>query len=161
MKYWVVLSLAVGWLAVPVPGGSAATALPRLVYVFSPDRAEQLEHIQDINRLARLYKGRLAVVGVVRPGMNETAPDFNAELAFPLVAAAYMAQQDGWSQKLEAGLVASGGYLLLEDRGGVEVGAGTDYKIGELGADLIQLIGGSIATDIDQSTWGKVKELFK
>ena len=161
MKYWLALCcLAVGWLA-PAPGWCAATALPRLVYVFSPDRVEQRENIQDINHLARLYKGRLAVVGVMRLGEDEMFSGFNTELAIPLVSAALMAQQAGWSKKLEAGVAASGGYLLLEDRRGVEVGAGTDYQLGELGADLVQVIGRSISTDIDQSTWGKVKELFK
>lgn len=161
MKYWAVFCWTIAWLIVPTCAWGTSPDLPRLVYVFSPELLEQREYLQELDRLARLYKGRLTVIGIVRSNEDEKTLTFHPELTFSLVPAIHMAQQGEDANKLGVALTARKGYLLLKDKNGITIGDGTDYELNKLKADLIHLINPGISTDIDQSTWGKVKELFK
>ncbi len=119
---------------------AAVQSADRVYYLFSPDIVEQrlrAEHLQ------RLLRDRLLVV-IARDEWSADSPT--------VVAAAAVVEAPGFPAFLKEQLDAESDYFALWDAGILWTGPGRDLE---------KLIAVDIVTEVDESTWGKVKDLFK
>ncbi len=113
---------------------AAVRSPDRVYYLFSPDAVEQRQRAERMQRL--LHERPLVVIARGPWGMENPAvvgaPDFPAFL----------------KERLDA----ESDYFALWDAGRWRTGSGRDLE---------DLVAANIATEVDESTWGKVKDLFK
>ena len=122
-------------------------ALPedsRVFYVFSPDKAPQRQRVL---RLWRQFHAQDAEQRFVAIARDEQVP---AVEGLPLWSAATAAQSPEVPAYIKARLDAAGDYFAAIDSEGA-------LRLAGLGQDLLQ----PLSTEIDESTWGKVKDLFR
>lgn len=131
---------------------SAATsgpieALPedsRVFYVFSYDRLPQRQRVLQLWQQFRAQNAEQRLVAIAR---DEQGP---AVEGLTLWSGARAAQSLAVPAYIKARLDADGDYFAAVDAEGALHWAGP-------GQDLLQ----PVATEVDESTWGKVKDLFK
>lgn len=122
-------------------------ALPedsRVFYVFSPDRPPQCQRVLQLWHQFRAQDAEQRLVAIVRDGQGPTIEGLT------LWSGARAAQSSAVPAYIKARLDADGDYFAAIDS------AGTLHWAGP-GQDLLQ----PLATEVDESTWGKVKDLFK
>lgn len=122
-------------------------ALPadsRVFYVFSPDRAPQHQRVLQLWHQFRAEDAEQRLVAIAR---DEQGP---AVEGLTLWSVAKAAQSLAVPAYIKARLDADGDYFAAVDSEGALHWAGP-------GQDLLQ----PLATEVDESTWGKVKDLFK
>lgn len=138
--------------------GSREAARPDYLYlVFCPLQSEQSARAAQVERLAGLLDPRLQVIAVpCGPGASELHPETvraAGSLSCPVAA------EDGaWPLPAEVELLRGGTddwTVLVRREGPVRM------VRAEEAARLLTSTGGSAATDIDDSTWGKIKEIFR
>ena len=137
-----------------------------LFFVFSPAHPEHQIHARQLQALASRYEERLEVTGIVRSRRGEKMgvvglEDFRIHngLTYELlpIPVAYLDPQVPAAVKEKFGDVAD--FILLADNSGKSI------IIGD-GDDLVQIdsaIGlgsGSVRTEVEENTWGKIKVLF-
>ena len=133
-------------LASEANSGSIA-ALPkdsRVFYVFSPDKAPQHQRVLQLWHQFRAQDAEQRLVAIARDGQGPTLEGLT------LWSGARAAQSSAVPAYIKARLDADGDYFAAIDS------AGTLHWAGP-GQDLLQ----PLATEVDESTWGKVKDLFK
>lgn len=138
--------------------GSREAARPDCLYlVFCPLQSEQSTRAAQVERLAGLLDPRLQVIAVpCGPGASRLDPETvraAGSLSCPVAA------EDGaWPLPAEVEQLRAGtdDWTVL-----VRGGGPVTMVRAEEAARLLTLTGGSAATDIDDSTWGKIKEIFR
>ena len=112
----------------------------RVYYLFSPDAVEQRQRAERMQRL--LHDRPLVVIARGPWGMENPA----------VVAAVAVVGAPDFPAFLKERLDAESDYFALWDAGRWRTGSGRDLE---------DLVAANIATEVDESTWGKVKDLFK
>ena len=136
-------------LLVAASGASSGEieALPedsRVFYVFSPDKAPQRQRVL---QLWQQLGGQDAEQRFVAIARDEQVP---AVEGLTLWSAAMAAQSPEVPAYIKARLDADGDYFAAIDSEGA-------LRLAGPGQDLLQ----PLSTEIDESTWGKVKDLFR
>ena len=119
---------------------AAARSADRVYYLFSPEVVEQRRRAEYLQR--RLRDRPLVVI---------TRDEWSADSP-AVVAAAAVAEAPDFPAFLKERLDAESDYFAFWDAGLLRTGSGQD---------LDDLITADIITEVDESTWGKVKDLFK
>jgi hypothetical protein len=123
-------------------------ALPedsRVFYVFSHDRAPQRQRVLQLWRQLRAQDAEQRFVAIVRDGqVLAMAEDLT------LWSAAMAAQSPEVPAYIKARLDADGDYFAAID-------SDDTLRLAGPGQDLLQ----PLSTEVDESTWGKVKDLFR
>lgn len=122
-------------------------ALPedsRVFYVFSPDRAPQRQRVLQLWQQLGTQDAEQRFVAIAREGQVPAIEGLT------LWSAALAAQSPEVPAYIKARLGADGDYFAAIDS------EGTLYLAGP-GQDLLQ----PLSTEVDETTWGKVKDLFR
>ena len=123
-------------------------ALPedsRVFYVFSPDKAPQHQRVLQLWRQLRARDAEQRFVAIARDEHVLAVAE-----GLTLWSAAMAAQSPEVPAYIKARLDADGDYFAIIDSEGA-------LRLAGLGQDLLQ----PLSTEIDESTWGKVKDLFR
>ena len=136
-------------LLVAASGASSGEieALPedsRVFYVFSPDREPQRQRVL---QLWQQLGGQDAEQRFVAIARDEQVPVVEGLTLWSAVMAAQSPEVPAY---IKARLDADGDYFAAIDSEGA-------LRLAGLGQDLLQ----PLSTEIDESTWGKVKDLFR
>ena len=125
----------------------------RFYYFFSFQEAEQRERAVDLQRLIQPFGADLEVMGIVR---EESFSGSELELSYPLITQA--AARIEMPPELESLFAHENDHAILVDADGriVADGPGSD-----LSRVLAHVGNRGLVTEIDESTWGKIKELFQ
>ena len=129
-------------------GSSEIQILPedsRVFYVFSHDRAPQRQRALQLWRQFSAQDAEQRFVAIARDGQVLAATE-----GLTLWSATMAAQSPEVPAYIKARLDADGDYFAAIDSEGALQLAGP-------GQDLLQ----PLSTEVDESTWGKVKDLFK
>ena len=129
-------------------GSSEIQILPedsRVFYVFSHDRAPQRQRVLQLWQQFSAQDAEQRFVAITRDGQVLAATE-----GLTLWSAAMAAQSPEVPAYIKARLDADGDYFAAIDSKGALQLAGP-------GQDLLQ----PLATEVDESTWGKVKDLFR
>ena len=151
------IALALG-LAAPVAGaGSGEFPVYQLFYLFDPDVKEQLRRALVLERATAEIDG-IELLGIVNSrDMGSAALN---RLDFQILSVGYFLQQDQFAAEAAQDWFRSGerGSLLLVK----ETGAGAISLAGDDFEATIHRLSASplISTEVDVTTWGKVKDLF-
>lgn len=141
------LILALIYLSAPclAAGEAELGAGDRIFYLFSP---ESLEQRQRVMRLWQQF-GDGAVVRVVAIARSGQTP-----LDLPLMSVAAANRSTAVPEYIKARLDAADDYFAIRSPLGVlrKTGRGEEFLIP---------LAIEVATEVDESTWGKVKELFR
>ena len=116
----------------------------RVFYVFSPDRAPQHQRVLQLWQQLGAQDAEQRFVAIAREGQVLAIEDLT------LWSAAQAAQAPEVPAYIKARLNAAGDYFAAVDS------EGTLYLAGP-GQDLLQ----PLSTEVDETTWGKVKDLFR
>ena len=128
-------------------GSSQIQDLPedsRVFYVFSPNRAPQRQRVLQLWQQLGAQDAEQRFVAIAREGQVPAIEGLT------LWSAALAAQSPEVPAYIKARLAADGDYFAAIDS------EGSLYLSG-LGQDLLQ----PLSTEVDESTWGKVKDLFR
>ena len=136
-------------LLVTASGASSSEieALPedsRVFYVFSPDKAPQRQRVLQLWQQLGGQDAELRFVAIAR---DEQEPVVEG---LTLWSAARAAQSPEVPAYIKARLAAAEDYFVAINSEGA-------LRLAGLGQDLLQ----PLSTEIDESTWGKVKDLFR
>ncbi len=129
-------------------GSSQIQDLPedsRVFYVFSPDRAPQRQRVLQLWQQFSAQDAEQRFIAIARDEQVLAAVE-----GLTLWSAALAAQSPEVPAYIKARLAADGDYFAAVDS------EGSLYLSG-LGQDLLQ----PLSTEVDESTWGKVKDLFR
>jgi hypothetical protein len=145
------------------PGGDAdqGGSPRRLFYAFSPQVPEHCSRAHLLQRLNPSCGQWLQITGIVRgdPGSGGLeALRCRFGLSYPLLAPEAVAADPGLPAELKAPGGGAGDYVLLLDGSGRTLAGGPGEGLAPLLAGLAREI---LSTDVDDSTWGKIKELFQ
>lgn len=134
----------------------------QLFYVFSPDDALQLLGARRLQDWTLAYPQQLRVIGILQRAAGSLEQfRLDSGLSFELLSVAEAQQHPDLPGALAGHLDSEAGYALLVDAAGQQAAAGSGAELPRvmgLAASLLQL---PIPTEVDESTWGKVKEIFK
>ena len=156
-------------LQVPAIAGGHGAAPHRLLYLFDPRVEVQAARAEQLADLIEPHRDLLEIVGIVRsagpaeeaslqPVLSSEAPAFEILNADRLLARSRISDEArDW---LRGVLPQSGDFFAFDSGTWIDL-TGRGREAGEGMAGYLRLIGTGASTDIDFSTWGKVKELFK
>ena len=116
----------------------------RVFYVFSPDKAPQHQRVLQLWQQLGDQDAEQRFVAIAREGQVLAIKDLT------LWSAALAAQSPEVPAYIKARLNVAGDYFAVVDS------EGTLYLAGP-GQDLLQ----PLSTEVDETTWGKVKDLFR
>ena len=133
----------------------AGPRLPCLFYLFAPGQAAV--HGGELEAVAQAYQDRLQVVGIVSGEQEIPAQEGVCEF----LNATQARQCPYLPEMVSDRLGGTEDYLLLLDAAGQPVAAETGYPLAELQEVLALVAGRKVTTEVDESTWGKIKELFR
>ena len=122
-------------------------ALPedsRVFYVFSPDRAPQRQRVLQLWQQFRTQDAEQRFVAISRDGQGSVVEEMT------LWSVAMAVQSPEVPAYIKARLDAAEDYFAVVDPEGT-------LRLAGPGQDLLQ----PLSTEIDESTWGKVKDLFR
>ena len=137
-----------------------------LFFVFSPDRPEHQIHARQLQALAKRYGERLEITGIVRSRRGETMDGVGLEdlrihngLSYELlpIPVAYLDPLVPAAVKEKFGDVAD--FILLADNSGKSIIIGDGDDLVQIDS-AIDLGSGSVRTEVEENTWGKIKVLF-
>ncbi|NKB69595.1 MAG: hypothetical protein GKR89_21200 [Candidatus Latescibacteria bacterium] len=143
--------------------GQPAEGEFQLVYLLSLDQREHPAQVQMLQDVWRNYQGQLQVKGVIRLSLEGAANEYlrqltsAGDLSYELVGL----PEDGPSETpghLYQVLQGKGSYAVLLDSAHRPVTQGRGSQLPHM---LAALSPGYIATEVDESTWGKIKVLFE
>lgn len=117
----------------------------RIFYVFSPDRAPQRQRVLQLWQQFSAQDAEQRFIAIARDGQMLTEVE-----GLTLWSTAMAAQSPEVPAYIKARLDADGDYFAAVDS------EGTLHLVG-LGQNLLR----PLSTEVDESTWGKVKDLFK
>ena len=146
-------------------GAQSAGSRPspaRLFYVFSADDAVLRLGAANLDQWNEEHGRPLQVLGLVqRPSDPAALAQLRLQegISFELVDAA--APHPGLPAELSPQLDSPAGFALLLDSKGRVAAAGPAAELNQVLAQAALLLEGQVATEVDESTWGKVKEIFK
>ena len=152
-------------LAVGVAGEPPERAGFRLIYVFNPDLEEHLDRALAAQSLMRSTAARAEVVGVVRGQLDEEElSDLTPRIGFDLISEEAARAGDTSPGRVDViewlsqrpGLRED--RLILEDATGIRL-AGDGAGMESVAAMLA--MAADVATRVEFTTWGKMKELFQ
>ena len=126
----------------------------RLLYLFDPDSGEQLRRAADLERAALEVKG-VELLGIVDSG--DTGSPWLNRLDFKIMSVDDFLQQDRAAAVAVKDWSGDRDLLLVKHTDGSTTSvAGEDFEA------TIQRLSttSSISTEVDVTTWGKVKDLF-
>lgn len=126
-------------------------ATERLYYFFSLEDARQRERAVDLQRLVQPFGADLEVMGIV-PDVSKSDVDVSYELVARGTAQIEM------SAELESFFDYENDHAVLVDEEGHVVANGSGSDLGRV---LAHVGNRGVVTEIDESTWGKIKELFQ
>lgn len=143
---------------------SERTLSAQLYYVFSADDAAQRLGARHLDQWNEDHGRPLLVMGLVQhrgdPAVMEQLR-LQEGLSFQLVCAAAARQDPDLPAELSGHLDSAAGFVLLVDAKGRAAASGEGAELNQVLDRAALLLGGMAATEVDQSTWGKVKEIFK
>ncbi len=150
----VMVALALG---LAIPGAEAQNpGFVQLFLLFDPDSHEQLRRAQDLERATAEIE-EIRVFGVVDTG-DIRSPGLG-RLGFEIFSVDDFLQQDQSVSELAEDWFRSGhrgSLLLVKENGGTTTVSGDDFE-----ATIHRLSPTPpIGTEVDVTTWGKVKDLF-
>ncbi|NUM88215.1 MAG: hypothetical protein HUU37_03335 [Bdellovibrionales bacterium] len=148
--------------AVGAPSAASGPLPARLFYLFSADDASLRLGAAHLDRWNQDHGRPLQVLGVVQHRSGTEALEqlrFEEGISFPLVGAA--AQPPDLPAELSRQLDNPAGFVLLLDGTGRAAAAGSAAELNQVLARAALLLGAQVSTEVDESTWGKVKEIFK
>ena len=150
------LALALGLTVPRAEAENPGFVYYHLLYLFDPDSSEQLRRALDLER-ATLEVPGVELLGIVDSG-DMGSPWLN-RLDFKIMSVDDFLQQDQAAARAVEDWFGSGERDLLlvkQTDGGTTSVAGEDFEatIQRLSATS------SISTEVDVTTWGKVKDLF-
>lgn len=149
------LAILVGYTQVPGFSGGAETSTPeRLVYVFSSSEADQRTRAREIQDWVAALTDPVLLICLVRGEEADSAWPQGADPSFPALDSADL-EQAGLPADVLTHVPEDGDYALLltSDNALQWVVPGADVRA--------RLEGAPKSTDINDSTWGKIKELFQ
>ncbi|MYF91530.1 MAG: hypothetical protein F4184_05210 [Gemmatimonadetes bacterium] len=117
----------------------------RIFYVFSHDRAPQRQRVLQLWQQFSAQDAEQRFIAIARDGQMLTEVE-----GLTLWSTAMAAQSPEVPAYIKARLDADGDYFAAVDS------EGTLHLVG-LGQNLLR----PLSTEVDESTWGKVKDLFK
>ena len=137
----------------------------KLYYMFSADDAVHRLHAEELEALSRSFRHRLQVVRIARTQQGADAnadplPDIRRhhDLSYRLWSGIEWTRKTNLPAKSIDQLREEDDYALLFDNKGELVASGT-------GSDLSRILSTippeGTRTEVGQSTWGKIKELFR
>ena len=137
---------------------------PRLFFVFSPDPLERQQHARQLQIMAKRHEQKLVITGIVRSlkgGVKDVAEleDFRSKngLSYELLTTPVASLDPKVPRAVKENFAAVADFILLVDNSGDAVIVGD-------GDDRVQVdvaIGaGSLRTEVEENTWGKIKLLF-
>lgn len=145
------------WLSAPkADAEDQGFAYYRLFYLFDPDSSEQLLRALDLERATHEVEG-VELFGVV--DSNDIGSPWLNRLDSPILSIGDFLRQDQSAADALEDWVGSGdlGILLVKQtNGGTTTVAGDDFEATIQGLFAAP----SISTEVDVTTWGKVKDLF-
>ena len=144
-------------LGLTIPSAEAQNPeFVQLFLLFDPDSREQLRRAQDLERAAAEIE-EIRIFGVVDTG-DIRSPGLG-RLGFKILSVDDFLQQDQSVSELAEDWFRSehrGSLLLVKQNGGTTTVSGDDF-----GATIQRLSPTPlISTEVDVTTWGKVKDLF-
>lgn len=136
----------------------------QLFYVFSADDAAQRLGARHLDRWNEDHGRPLLVMGLVQhqgdPAVLEQLR-LQEGISFQLVCAAAAQQNPGLPAELSGHLESAAGFVLLVDAQGRAAASGAGAELDQVLDRAALLLGTQVSTEVDESTWGKVKEIFK
>lgn len=164
-KLIVVVSCLLGIL-VSQPGAQSAgdQISARLFYVFSADDAAQRLGARHLDQWNEDHGRPLRVMGLVQHQGDLAVMEqlrLQEGISFELVCAAAAQQNPGLPAELSGHLDSAAGFVLLVDANGRAAASGAGTELNQVLDRAVLMLGGQLATEVDESTWGKVKEIFK
>ena len=162
--------LAVGACLLHGPASAGDGGAPhRLLYLFDPRVDAQAARAEQLAVLVEPHRDLLEIVGIVRTdGAAEAglpplvssgdSPAFETLTADGVLASSRISDE---ARKWLRGVLPQRGDFFAFDTGtGIDrTGTGEDARDGLAG--FLLLMGAGASTEVDFSTWGKVKELFR
>jgi len=147
-------------------GAQSAAGGPRaaLFYVFSAEDAAQRLGARQLDRWNEERGHPLQVLGLVQHQGDVAVMEqmrLQEGISFQLVCAAAARQDPELPAELAGQLDGAAGFVLLVDAGGRAAASGPGAELGQVLEQAARLLGKPLATEVDESTWGKVKEIFK
>lgn len=166
-KLSVVVFCLIGAL-VSGPGAQPAadpTQPAQLFYVFSADDAAQRLGARHLDQWNEDHGRPLRLIGLVQHQGDVAVMEqmrLQEGISFQLVCAAAARQNPGLPAELSGHLDGPAGFVLLVDGNGRAAASGAGAELNQvLDRAAALLLGGLATTEVDESTWGKVKEIFK
>lgn len=149
-----------------VSGAGAQQAADRaqLFYVFSADDAAQRLGARHLDQWNEDHGRPLQVMGLVQHQGDVAVMEqmrLQEGISFQLVCAAAARQNPGLPAELSGHLDSAAGFVLLVDGQGRAAASGAGAELDQVLDRAALLLGNLVATEVDESTWGKVKEIFK
>lgn len=157
--YVVVFSLAVLLGAAVAQTAPTGTLPARLFYVFPADDAALRLGAANLDRWNEDHGRPLQLLGLVQH-LGEAGAVGQEGLSFPLIGTA-ATDEAGLPAELAGQLDNPAGFVLLLDHQGQARASGPAAELNQILAQAERLLGLQVATEVDESTWGKVKEIFK
>ena len=161
----VVFSLVFALVSSPGAQSAVPSAQPaQLFYVFSAEDDAQRLGARQVQEWNEGHGGALQVMGLVRhQGDLAVMEQMRVQegISFQLVCASAAQHSPGLPAELASHLDSAAGFVLLVDGGGRTRASGAAAELNLVLDRAGFLLGGLAATEVDESTWGKVKEIFK
>ena len=126
----------------------------QLFYFFSLTDETQRERAVDLQRFVEPFGSEIEVTGVVRDG-EETIAHHQSIISYELVTFDVLRARTSLATQMQDQLDGEGVVLVL---GGRIAASGV---LSDLSRMLTQRLALGVSTEIDESTWGKIKELFQ
>ena len=149
-----ILALALGLTLTRAEAENRGFVHYQLFYLFDPDSSEQLRRALDLERAALEVKG-VELLGIVDSG--DTGSPWLNRLDFKIMSVDDFLQQDQAAAGAVKDWSGDRDLLLVKHADGSTTSvAGEDFEA------TVQRLSttSSISTDVDVTTWGKVKDLF-
>ncbi|MSR83942.1 MAG: hypothetical protein EXS58_13630 [Candidatus Latescibacteria bacterium] len=144
---------------------SVAGAQPtQLFYVFSAEDAAQRLGAHHLDQWNEDHGRPLRVMGLVQHQGDVAVMEqmrLQEGISFQLMCATAAQQNPGLPAELSGHLDSPAGFVLLVDAKGRAAASGAGAQLNQVLDQAALLLGGLAATEVDESTWGKVKEIFK
>ncbi len=161
--------LAIGVYLLQATASAGVGPPHRLLFLFDPQVEAQAARAQQLAVLIEPHSEFLEIVGIVRSGQpaeisqrpvlsTATSPVFETLHAGQALASARIS--DEAREWLSEVLSQRGDFFAFDHSAGIDL-TGRGIKAKEGITSFLRLAGTGAPTDIDFSTWGKVKELFR
>ena len=160
-----ILAVAACLLHGPASAGEDRVPPYRLIYLFDPGVDTHSVRSEQLAALVEPHGAVLEIVAIVRSdGPAEASLSSGGSPAFETLTADRVLASSRISDEarkwLRGVLPQRGDFFALDSGTGIDrTGTGKDAGDGVVG--FLRLIGVGESTEVDFSTWGKVKELFK